>query len=100
MLRAEPIASLYEQGRVFHIGIFLKLEFQMTTYVGTGSSPDRLDALVYALTELSDGKRYITPSFVNSESKIKFEVGKKTIEEDVNVDNNDESIWTENDFEF
>jgi len=101
ILRAEPIASLYEQGRVFHIGIFPKLEFQMTTYVGTGSSPDRLDALVYALQELSDGKRYITPSFVNSESKIRFGIEKKISEEDVNIDhNNDESLWQENDFEF
>ncbi len=54
--RAEPIAALYEQGRVFHMGAFDKLEdqmVQMTTvgYEGTGS-PDRVDALVWALHEL------------------------------------------------
>lgn len=51
--RAEPIASLYEQGKVSHIGSFALLEDQMCTYVGGGNSPDRLDALVWALTDLS-----------------------------------------------
>ena len=57
-LRAEPIAALYEQGRVRHVGAFAKLEDQMTSYTGDGrglrggKSPDRLDALVWALTEL------------------------------------------------
>ena len=56
MLRAEPIASLYEQNKVHHLGRFPKLEDQMTTYDGkTGNkSPDRLDALVWAITELSE----------------------------------------------
>jgi predicted phage terminase large subunit-like protein len=52
--RAEPIAALYEQKKVSHAGSFAELEDQMTTYVGgSGKSPDRLDALVWALTELS-----------------------------------------------
>lgn len=51
--RAEPISSLYEQGKVSHIGSFALLEDQMCTYVGGGNSPDRLDALVWALTDLS-----------------------------------------------
>ena len=52
-LRAEPVAALYEQGRVRHVGAFAKLEDQMATYTGEGNkSPDRLDALVWALTEL------------------------------------------------
>lgn len=52
-LRAEPVAALYEQGRVRHVGAFPKLEDQMTTYAGeAGRSPDRLDALVWALTDL------------------------------------------------
>lgn len=55
-VRAEPISSLYEQGRVSHVGSFPALEDQMTLmtsegYAGDGS-PDRLDALVWALTEL------------------------------------------------
>jgi phage terminase large subunit-like protein len=55
--RAEPIAALYEQGRVHHVGNFPQLEDQMTSFVpdidrGKTGSPDRLDALVWALTEL------------------------------------------------
>ena len=56
MLRAEPVAALYEQGRVTHVRGLARLEAQMcqmtvTGYQGKGS-PDRLDALVWALTEL------------------------------------------------
>jgi phage terminase large subunit-like protein len=59
VLRAEPIAALYEQGRVHHVGAFAALEDQMCAFtadfdrVAAGYSPDRLDALVWALTELS-----------------------------------------------
>lgn len=54
-IRAEPIASLYEQGRVHHVGYFSELEDQMCTWEPGQKSPDRLDALVWALTELSSG---------------------------------------------
>jgi predicted phage terminase large subunit-like protein len=53
--RAEPIAALYEQGRAHHVGFFPELEGQMTTYVPGDTSPDRMDALVWAMTELTDG---------------------------------------------
>jgi phage terminase large subunit-like protein len=53
MVRAEPIAALYEQKRVSHAGKFDILETQMCEYAGEGKSPDRMDALVWALTELS-----------------------------------------------
>jgi phage terminase large subunit-like protein len=54
--RAEPIAALYEQGRVHHVGVFPQLEEQMATWTPTaGVSPDRMDALVWALTELASG---------------------------------------------
>ena len=54
MLRAEPISALYEQGKVFHTKVFSELEEQMCSYTGDNKkSPDRLDALVWALTELS-----------------------------------------------
>ena len=54
ILRAEPISSLYEQNRVRHLGVFPELEQQMCSYTGeTNTSPDRLDALVWGLTELS-----------------------------------------------
>jgi phage terminase large subunit-like protein len=56
--RAEPISSLYEQGRVHHIGSIAVLEDQMTTWVpGAEDSPDRLDAMVHALTALLLGKQ-------------------------------------------
>ena len=52
--RAEPISALYEQGKVWHARHFPELEDQLCSYVpGKGStSPDRLDALVWALSEL------------------------------------------------
>lgn len=53
--RAEPVAALYEQHRVHHVGAMPKLEDQMTTWTPQdGTSPDRLDALVWAVTELTD----------------------------------------------
>ena len=58
--RAEPVAALYEQGRVHHLGVFPQLEDQMCSFLpagdgdlrSTGYSPDRVDALVWALTDL------------------------------------------------
>lgn len=53
-VRAEPVAALYEQGRVSHVGGFADLEDQMCSFVpeGMDGSPDRVDALVWALTDL------------------------------------------------
>ena len=57
--RAEPVAALYETGRVKHVGLFNQLEDQLCgmtidgRYEGPGRSPDRADALVWALTEIS-----------------------------------------------
>ena len=57
LVRAEPIASLYEQRRVHHMGVFPELESQMCTYTGQlRPSPDRLDALVWGMTELNKSK--------------------------------------------
>ena len=56
--RAEPVAALYEQGRIHHIGAFPQLEDQMCSFtsdfdrIAADYSPDRVDALVWALTEL------------------------------------------------
>jgi phage terminase large subunit-like protein len=60
--RAEPVAALYEQGRVHHVGTLPQLEDQMCGFApanhgnvvlrSAGSSPDRVDALVWALTDL------------------------------------------------
>ena len=62
-VRAEPIAALYEQGKVHHVGVFPRLEDEMTYWVpGDAKSPDRMDALVWAMTELSTRGSYsLTP---------------------------------------
>ena len=56
-LRAEPVAALYEQGRVAHVGALPALEDEMCDFgldgLSDGRSPDRLDALVWALSELA-----------------------------------------------
>ncbi|VVT04730.1 DNA-packaging protein [Erythrobacter sp. EC-HK427] len=65
--RAEPVAALYEAGRVAHVGMLPELEDQMCGmltgggYEGPGRSPDRADALVWALTELMLGERRVVP---------------------------------------
>jgi predicted phage terminase large subunit-like protein len=57
IIRAEPVAALYEQGRISHVGAFPQLEDQMCAFTadidrGKAGSPDRVDALVWSLTEL------------------------------------------------
>ena len=53
LVRAEPIAALYEQGKVHHVGCFVALEDELCSWTPeTGVSPNRLDALVYALLGL------------------------------------------------
>ncbi len=60
-LRAEPVAALYEQSRVHHVGGFKELENEMIAFdlngLPSGKSPDRLDALVWAVTHLALGPR-------------------------------------------
>lgn len=59
--RAEPIAALYEQGKVWHTAAFHDLEDQMTSWTPGSTSPDRMDALVWGLTELMlDGPGELT----------------------------------------
>jgi phage terminase large subunit-like protein len=65
--RAEPVAALYEAKRAFHVGAFPELEDQMCGlisgggYEGPGRSPDRADALVWAMTELMLGRAERVP---------------------------------------
>lgn len=68
VVRAEPISALYEQGKVRHVGFFSDLEqelygFSTTGYIGE-KSPNRADALIWAITELF-------PSVVSTEQKFK-----------------------------
>ncbi|MFG1361569.1 terminase family protein [Xanthobacter tagetidis DSM 11602] len=64
-LRAEPVAALYEQNRVRHAGAFPQLEDEMADFgtdgLSSGRSPDRLDALVWAVTALSLGPKPAAP---------------------------------------
>jgi predicted phage terminase large subunit-like protein len=57
VIRAEPIAALYEQGRVHHVGYLPRLENQLCTFdpATYKGSPDRLDACVWAITDLMLG---------------------------------------------
>jgi predicted phage terminase large subunit-like protein len=60
--RAEPVAALYEAGRVVHVGLFGRLEDELCgliaggVYQGPGRSPDRADALVWSITDLLLGR--------------------------------------------
>ena len=66
--RAEPVAALYEAGRAHHVGAFPALEDQLCGlitgggYEGPGRSPDRADALVWAMSEAMLGRGYSAPS--------------------------------------
>lgn len=69
VVRAEPISALYEQGRVHHVGRFNHLEDQMCMFsadmqrTSSTGSPDRVDALVWGLTEIFDkitGRRIVS----------------------------------------
>jgi len=68
--RAEPVAALYEQSRVFHVGGFDVLEDQLCAFASDGymgsDSPDHADALVWAITELMLG----------DEAEPKFRIGR------------------------
>lgn len=59
--RAEPVAALYEQHRVHHVGALPQLEDQLCTWLPGDKSPDRLDALVWAITELMLGQQHRKP---------------------------------------
>lgn len=69
LTRAEPVATAYERGKVRHLGVYETLEEQMCTYeAGDVNSPDRLDAMVWALTELVVGKQIaVAMSMIDNE---------------------------------
>jgi len=61
--RAEPVAALYERGLVHHVGTFATLEDEMCTWTEEDTwSPNRMDAVVWALTELMVGPQYGPPT--------------------------------------
>jgi phage terminase large subunit-like protein len=71
VIRAEPIVTLYERGKVFHVGQrgdLALLEEELTTWVpGHGDSPNRLDALVHAATDLA---RQMMPANVADPNRL------------------------------
>jgi predicted phage terminase large subunit-like protein len=58
--RAMPVALLYEKGRIFHTAVFQDLEQEMVSYAGKGKSPDRMDAMVFALNHLMATNKNVT----------------------------------------
>ena len=60
LVRAEPVAALYEQHRAHHVGNLPDLEDQLCNWTpDSNSSPDRMDAMVWAITELMEGQSSI-----------------------------------------
>ena len=66
--RAEPIAAIHEQGHDHHVGVFANLEDELCLWIPGDASPNRLDAKVWALTELMGG---IYDELVMAENRIK-----------------------------
>lgn len=63
--RAEPVTALYEQGKIHHVGVFPELEDEMASWVpGRGSSPNRVDAMVWTITELMLGESYSVDDYL------------------------------------
>jgi phage terminase large subunit-like protein len=64
-LRAEPVAALYEQGKVKHVGCFPLLEDEMCDFgvngLSSGASPDRLDAMVWAISAMLSDRYWDGP---------------------------------------
>jgi phage terminase large subunit-like protein len=68
VIRADPIVALYEKGRVHHVGFLPELEDQLCGWVPGNESPDRLDALVHAITNLA---KTVAPSAISDPSQLR-----------------------------
>lgn len=72
--RAEPVAALYEQGKIYHVGFFGKLEDQYCNWIPGEESPDRLDSAVWLFTDLllnNKGYKKVKPSGIGRSSTWK-----------------------------
>lgn len=67
VIRADPVVALYEQGKVHHVGNLQDLEDQLVSWVPGKDSPDRLDALVHAITALA---KTVAPSTIATPSQL------------------------------
>lgn len=74
-VRAEPVSALYEQGKISHVGVFADLEDQMCNFTASGfvgeGSPDRADALVWALTDLMLNETPQAQMFLSRKNRIR-----------------------------
>jgi len=88
IMRAEPIAALYEQGIVHHVGTFVDMETEQMTFTGSAkdASPNRLDAVVWGLAELSNGAGYCVGTDEEDEHKDEPDGPQ-------NADVDDETAW-------
>ena len=69
-IRAEPIYALYEQGKIFHVGLHPVLERQMCMFTTDSTkSPDRVDSLVWGFTELFPSKKQASWSVAGGKVK-------------------------------
>ncbi len=73
-LRAEPVSSFYERSLIHHVGVFPDLEDQMCSWVPGEKSPDRLDALVWAFTEMMVGQVQIGGMMVDTDLRNQEEI--------------------------
>ncbi len=81
--RAEPIAALFEQGRAHLVGTFPQLEDQLCTFsAGSSDSPDRLDAMVWAMTELALNARRGELVFAGIDKRDELEVARHAFNTD------------------
>jgi hypothetical protein len=71
LVRAEPVCAGYEQGEIHHAGEFQELEDEMVTYVPGDKSPNRMDALVWALTELRENMSTMHLSDISQPQKYR-----------------------------
>lgn len=74
-IRAEPVSALYESGRVHHVSTFSELESQLCDWQPGDKSPDRLDALVWAITHLHENLGSMPVSLAELESHELWELG-------------------------
>ena len=81
VVRAEPVSALYEQRKVHHVGNFSELEDQLCAFTSdfnrstAGYSPDRLDALVWAITELAVDVHDVPVAIIGSYTVARFATG-------------------------
>ena len=92
IVRAEPVAALYEQGLVHHVGTFTDMETEMMTFTGAANdaSPNRMDALVWGLAELSAGR---SAHFVACDDEAES-VEQEESEQMQNADYDNEEAWS------